>query len=60
MRGFTMLCVAASIALTTTLTLDVYQREIEAPGKTTIVFASMWAPGEPMQRAYEQIFREFE
>lgn len=60
MRGFSLLCAAALSALGLTFALDLYQHRIERPGKTAVVFASMWAPGEPMQQAYERLFRRFE
>lgn len=50
--------VACAFALT--LTLDVYQRKLASPGKEPIIFESMWAPGEPMQKAYAEIFADFE
>ena len=60
MRGFALLVLAVSGTLGTTLTLDLYQGQSAQRGKGVVVFASMWATGEPLQRAYEQLFRRFE
>lgn len=60
MRGFQLLCAAVTAAFAVTLGLDLFQRKLAHPGRETIIFASMWAPGEPMQEAYRKLFDEFE
>lgn len=60
MRNFATLLIVMFAAFALTLGLDIYQRKLAQPGKQTILFASMWAPGEPMQAAYDQIFQNFE
>ena len=49
MRGFQLLCAAVFVAFAVTLSLDLFQRKLAHPGRESIIFASMWAPGEPMQ-----------
>ncbi len=60
LSGFTLLCLAVAGILGITLLMDLFQHKITYPGKQVITFASMWAPGEPVQLGYEQIFRDFE
>ncbi|MCW8130779.1 MAG: carbohydrate ABC transporter substrate-binding protein [Planctomycetota bacterium] len=60
MRGFPLLCLGVGVAFLLTLSLDVFQRNLAHPGRETIIFASMWAPGEPMQDAYARLFEAFE
>lgn len=60
MRGFQLLCAAVFVAFAVTLSLDLFQRKLAHPGRESIIFASMWAPGEPMQEAYQQLFDAFE
>lgn len=60
MNRFVALCLLVGFVFGVTLALDVYQRKIEHPGKETIIFASMWAPGEPTQIGYDKLFRQFE
>lgn len=60
MRLFTALCLSVAVAFGLTLTLDVAQRKTGHKDKEVIVFASMWAPGEPMMEAYEKLFKRFE
>ena len=43
-----------------TLVLDVTQQKTVYKDKIAITFASMWAPGEPMMKGYEKLFRRFE
>lgn len=60
MRGFYFLCAVVALSFAATLGLDLFQRKLTYPGRTPILYASMWAPGEPMQKAYAQLFAEFE
>ena len=60
MRSFSYLSIVVALTLGLTLSLDLLQRRVEDRRKETIVFASMWAIGEPMQQAYAEVFRRFE
>ncbi|MEK7681910.1 MAG: ABC transporter substrate-binding protein [Chloroflexota bacterium] len=60
MNRFNLLCFATFLAFALTIALDIGQRQLAHPGKETILFASMWAQGEPLQQASELIFAEFE
>jgi len=60
MRAFTILSALVAGCFLLTFTLDVSQRKLTYPNKETIIYASMWAPSEPMQQAYRELFDEFE
>ena len=60
MRLYTVLWVAVAAAFGLTLVLDMTQQKTVSKDKIVIAFASMWAPGEPMMKGYEQLFRRFE
>ena len=60
MRLYTILWVAVAAAFGLTLVLDMTQQKTVSKDKIVIAFASMRAPGEPMMKGYEQLFRRFE
>ncbi len=60
MRLYTILWVAVAAAFGLTLVLDMTPQKTVSKDKIVIAFASMWAPGEPMMKGYEQLFRRFE
>ena len=60
MRLYTVLWVVVAAVFCLTLVLDVTQQKTVYEDKIVIAFASMWAPGEPMMKGYEELFRRFE
>ena len=60
MRLYTVLWVVVAAAFCLLLVLDVTQQKVEHKDRSTIAFASMWAPGEPMMKGYKELFRRFE
>ncbi len=60
MRLYTVLWIAVAAVFGLTLVLDLTQQKAVSKDKVTIAFASMWAPGEPMMKGYEKLFRRFE
>ena len=60
MRLYTVLWVVVAAVFCLTLVLDVTQQKAEHKDRSTIAFASMWAPGEPMMKSYKELFRRFE
>ena len=60
MRLYTVLWVAVAAAFGLTLVLDMTPQKTVSKDKIVIAFASMRAPGEPMMKGYEQLFRRFE
>ena len=56
MHLYTVLWVVVATVFCLTLVLDVTQQKVEHKDRSTIAFASMWAPGEPMMKGYEKLF----